>query len=165
MLQKCNKDYAIIGGRSTPFDISDCAIDLIDGAQYKCKCKCWFLFYAFLWTCRETEYFRISCELVGWLTISKYQALEIVYCAHDGAVEGVVGERKSVSWGGARTKGDVHKHKITKNMFFHSDLMTSLSYSLTQLYFNIRKIVLQGNGVILIAFFWSTRRTTIQKWR
>ena len=43
------------------------------------------------------------------------KALEIVYCANESAVEGladrnghrrkVVGEVKSVSWGGARTKG------------------------------------------------------------
>ena len=43
------------------------------------------------------------------------KALEIVYCANGAAVEGlddrnghiqkVVGEGKSVSWGGARTKG------------------------------------------------------------
>ena len=29
-------------------------------------------------------------------------------------VEGVVGEVKSVSWGVARTKGEVHKRKLTK---------------------------------------------------
>ena len=29
-------------------------------------------------------------------------------------VERVVGEGKSVSWGGARTKGEVHKREITK---------------------------------------------------
>ena len=47
--------------------------------------------------CRYCISFRLSCELVGRLTIAKYQALEIVYCAHSGAVEGVVGEGGSVS--------------------------------------------------------------------
>ena len=73
VLQKCVKDCVVIGGRSTPFNISSCAIDLVDGAQCKCKRKNWFLFYAFLWTCRET---------------AKYQALEIVYLAHSGALKG-----------------------------------------------------------------------------
>ena len=81
------------------------------------------LFYAFLWTFRGTDYFRLSCELVGGLTIAKYQELEIFYHAHGAAVEGVVGERKSFSWGVARTKGEGQKWKITKNMFLHSDLM------------------------------------------
>ena len=53
----------------------------------------------------------------------------------------------SVSWGGARTKGEVHKRKLTKNMFFHNDFLTSLSSSLTQLCFTIRKLALQVNGV------------------
>ena len=65
--------------------------------------------------------FRLSCEPVRRLTIlgfpmdlsstiAKSQALEIVYRAHAGVVEGAVGEGKSVSWEGARTKGEVHKH-------------------------------------------------------
>ena len=58
-------------------------------------------------------------------------------------VEGVVGEVKSVSWGGARTKGEVHKREITKNMFSHSDLLTSLTSSLTPLFFTIRKLELR----------------------
>ena len=33
-------------------------------------------------------------------------------------VEGVVGEVKSVSWGGTRTKGEVQNCVLTKNMFF-----------------------------------------------
>ena len=56
--------------------------------------------------------FMLSGELVGRLTIlgfpvnlsatiAKSQVLEIVYCAHAAAVEGSVGEGKSVSWGGA----------------------------------------------------------------
>ena len=61
------------------------------------------------------------------------KALEIVYCANGAAVEGledrnryrrkVSGEGKSVSWGGARTKGKGRECEITKNMFFHSDLL------------------------------------------
>ena len=53
--------------------------------------------------------------------------LEIVYCANGYAVEGlddrsghrrkVVGEGKSVSWGGARTKGKGCECKITKKMY------------------------------------------------
>ena len=70
-----------------------------------------------------TDYFRLSCELVGWLTIAKSQALEIVYHAHGAAVEGVVGEGESVSWRGARTKGEVRECGITKKMFLHSDLL------------------------------------------
>ena len=48
--------------------------------------------------------------------------------------EGVVGEVKNVSWGGARTKGEVHKRELTKNMFLHSNLLTSLTSSLTPLF-------------------------------
>ena len=48
-------------------------------------------------------------------TIAKSQALEIVYRAHAGAIEGVVGEGESVSWGGARIKGEVHKRELTKH--------------------------------------------------
>ena len=54
-------------------------------------------------------------------------------CTCRGA-EGVVGEVKSVSWGGARTKGEVHKRKLTKRIFLHSDLLTSLTSSLTPLF-------------------------------
>ena len=45
-------------------------------------------------------------------------------------IEGVVVEVKSVSWGGARTKGELHKRELTNNMFLHSDLLTSLTSSL-----------------------------------
>ena len=95
VLQQYSEDCVVIGGRSKPFvdrcpytgvfavwkDIELCYWPRIwvNGAQ--CKCKCWFMFYAFLWTYRVTEYFRLSCELVGWLTIAKFQALEIFYCA------------------------------------------------------------------------------------
>ena len=62
-------------------------------------------------------------------------------------VEGVVGEVKSVSWGGVRTKGEVHKRELTKNMFLHSDLLTLLTSSLAQLFFSIRKVVLRTNDI------------------
>ena len=62
-------------------------------------------------------------------------------------IEGVVGEVKSVSWGGARTKGEVHKRELTKNMFLHSDLLTLLTSSLTPLFFTIRKLALRTNDI------------------
>ena len=52
-------------------------------------------------------------------------------------VEGVVGEGKSVSRGGARTKGEVHKRELTDKIFLHSDLLTSLNSSLTQLFLQL----------------------------
>ena len=65
------------------------------------------------------------------------KALEIVYLANGASVERladrnrhrqkVLGEGDSVSWGGARTKGEVHKPKFTNKMFLHSDLLKSLS--------------------------------------
>ena len=73
--------------------------------------------------------------------------LEIFYHTYSGAVEGVVGEGGSVSWGGARTKDEVHKREHTNKMFLHSDLLTSLSSSLTPLFFTIRKLALQNNGI------------------
>ena len=61
------------------------------------------------------------------------KVLEIVYCANGDAVEGladrnvhrrkVVGEGKSVSWGGAWTKGKGRECELTKNIFLHSDLL------------------------------------------
>ena len=61
------------------------------------------------------------------------KALEIVYRENGGAVEGladrnghrrkVVGKGKSVRCGGARTKGECRELKLTKNMFFRSDLL------------------------------------------
>ena len=62
-------------------------------------------------------------------------------------VEGVVGEVKRVSCGGERTKGEVHKRELTKNMFLHSDLLTSLTSSLTPLFFTIRKLALRTNEI------------------
>ena len=61
------------------------------------------------------------------------KALESVYLSNGAAVEGladrnghrrkVVGEGKSVSWVGARTKGKGRECKLTKKMFLHSDLL------------------------------------------
>ena len=61
------------------------------------------------------------------------RALEIVYLENGASVEGladrnghrrkVVGEGKSVSWVGARTKCKGRKCELTKNMFLHSDLL------------------------------------------
>ena len=91
------------------------------------------------------------------------KALEIFYLANGASVEGiadrnghrrkVVGERKSVSWGGARTKGKGSECEITKKMLLHSDLLKlclkkkrrSMSSSLTELFLTIRKLVMQTN--------------------
>ena len=61
------------------------------------------------------------------------KALENVYRENGDAVEEladsnghlrkVVGEGKSVSWGGARTKGKGREYKLTKKMLLHSDLL------------------------------------------
>ena len=61
------------------------------------------------------------------------KALEMVYLANCAAVEEladrnghirkVIGEGKSVSWGGARTKGKGRECELIKNMFLHSDLL------------------------------------------
>ena len=67
----------------------------------------------------------------------------------------VVGEGKSVSWGGARTKGKGSEFELTKKMFLHSDMLklclkkntTSVSSSLTQLCFTIRKLALRTNEI------------------
>ena len=73
VLHQCRKDCVVIGSRSTTFNILGCAIDLVDGTRCKWKRKRWFVFYAFLWTCGETDYFRLSCEIIGWLTIDGVQ--------------------------------------------------------------------------------------------
>ena len=90
--------------------------------------------------------FTLFCELVGRLTIlgfpvnlsatiTKSQVLEIVYRGHAGAFEGGVGEGKSVIWGVEKTKVEVYKRKITNKMFLHSDLLISLSSSLTPIFY------------------------------
>ena len=91
--------------------------------------------------------------------------LEIVYRANGAAVEGLanrngnrwklVGEGKDFSWGDAQNNGTGHKCKLTKNMFLHSDMLklcrkkntTSVSSSLTQLFFTSRKIALRTNEI------------------
>ena len=93
------------------------------------------------------------------------KASEIVYLANGDSVEGladrnghrrlVLGEGKSISWRGARTKGKGREHERTKNMFLHSDLLKlclkkkgiSMSSSLTQLFFMIRKLAMQTNDI------------------
>ena len=47
--------------------------DIVDCSQRKCKRKNWFLFYSFLWTCRET---------------AKSKALKIVYRAYVWVLKG-----------------------------------------------------------------------------
>ena len=59
--------------------------------------------------------------------------MEIVYCANGAEVEGIadinghikkeICKWESVSWGGARTKDEGRECELTKNMFFHSDLL------------------------------------------
>ena len=61
------------------------------------------------------------------------KALEIVYRENGAVVEGLVdrnghrrkevGEEKSVSWVDAQTKGEGCECELTKNIFFHSDLL------------------------------------------
>ena len=61
------------------------------------------------------------------------KALAMVYLTNGAAIEEladknehrrkVVGEGKSVIWGGARTKGKGRECNLTKKMFFHSDLL------------------------------------------
>ena len=67
----------------------------------------------------------------------------------------VVGEGKSVSWGGAQTKGQGRDCEPTEDIFLHNDQLklflkkntTSLSSSLTQLCVMIIKLALRGNCV------------------
>ena len=86
----------------------------VDGAQY--KYKCWF-------------FLRISCEIFGWLTILGFPVnlsddwlLSNLKRWKSSTAQFVV-EGKSVSWGGALTKGGVRECELTKNIFFHSDLL------------------------------------------
>ena len=61
------------------------------------------------------------------------KALERVYRANGAAVKGLadrnghkkkrVGKGKSVSWGGARTKGEGRECELTKKMLFHSNFL------------------------------------------
>ena len=92
------------------------------------------------------------------------KALEIVHRKNEAAVEGltdrnghrwkVVGEGKSVSWGGERTKVKGRNFKLTKKMFLHSyllDFCLKKKHNITEFFpettvFNDKKLVLQGNG-------------------
>ena len=80
--------------------------------------------------------FTLSCELVGRLPNLKRWKFLPRACR---GVEGVVGEVKSVSWGDARTIGEVKIREFTKKMFLHSDFLTLLSSSLTPLFLRLEK--------------------------
>ena len=75
----------------------------------------------------------------------------------NGHIQKVVGEGKSVSWGGAWTKGKRNECEITKYIFLHIDLLklclkkntTSVSSSLTKLFLTIRKLALQPNEITI----------------
>ena len=60
---------------------------------------------------------RFPVNLSGDCKISSVGNCLLCTCR---AVEWVVGEVKSVSWEGARTKGELHKRKLAKNIFLHS---------------------------------------------
>ena len=62
---------------------------------------------------------------------------ELDYIKSVWGVQGMLGEVKSDKWEGAQTKDDVHKHKLTKTIFLHSDLLTSLSSSLLHKFFYV----------------------------
>ena len=68
----------------------------------------------------------------------------------------MVGEGGSGSWGGARTKGEVHECELTKNMFFHSDLLQMCLkkkrkitefFPDTTVFLMIKKLELQTNEI------------------
>ena len=73
-----------------------------------------------------------SARIINDVDLS-LKVLEIVYWANGTAVEGLadrngqrweeVGEGKSVSWGGAQTKGEGRECELTKNVFFRNDLL------------------------------------------
>ena len=71
VLKQCGNYCVVIKRRWTPFEILGCAIDFVNGAQCKCKCKQLFVLYALLLTCQGTDYFQISsvgnCLLRTWL--------------------------------------------------------------------------------------------------
>ena len=79
-------------------------------------------------------FFNISVNLSGDCQISSVGNCLPRICR---GVEGVVGEVKSVSWRGARTKGEAHKQKLT---LFQSDLFTSLSFYLTPLFLRFKNL-------------------------
>ena len=93
------------------------------------------------------------------------KALEIVYLANGASVEVladrnghrrvVVGEGKSVSWGGARTKGKGRECELIKTMFLHSDLLKLClkeKRKINELFldttvFTIRKLAMRTNDI------------------
>ena len=93
------------------------------------------------------------------------KALEIVHHANGATVEGLAdinghvskeaGEGKSVSWGGAQTKGEGCKCKLTKNIFFHNDLLQlclKLKWKISEFFPDtkkcmIKKLVLRTNEI------------------
>ena len=93
------------------------------------------------------------------------KALEIVYRANVTAVEVIadrsghlckeVGEGKSVSWGGARTKGEGCEYELNKYMFFYSGLLKlchNKKRKITEFFpdttiFTIKKLALLTNEI------------------
>ena len=73
--------------------------------------------------------FRLSCELVGWLTILGFPVNLLAdwllpnLKRWESSTPQVVGEGESVSWGVSKTKGEMSEWKITKNIFLRSDLL------------------------------------------
>ena len=73
-----------------------------------------------------------SARIIKYVDLA-LKSLEIVHRINGTAVEGLadrnghirkeVGEGESVSWRGARTKGEGRECELTKNMFFHNDLL------------------------------------------
>ena len=76
---------------------------------------------------------QMRLQLRDWQINLALKALEIVYLENGVAIEGLadrnghrqklLGEGKSVNWGGARTKGKGRECELTKNIFLHSDLL------------------------------------------
>ena len=93
------------------------------------------------------------------------KALEIFSHAHGAAFEGLsninghrrilVGEGESVSWGGARNKDKGRECELTKNIFFHSDMLKlclKKKHNVSEFFpdttfFTIRKLALQTNEI------------------
>ena len=82
---------------------------------------------------RESNMGTLSSERIIKNVYLALKSLGIFYRTNGAAVEGladrnghrrkVVGEGKSVSWGGARTKGKGRKCELTKNLFLNSDML------------------------------------------
>ena len=101
------------------------AVTLTSPIGAQCKCKCKRLFFVLLFPVNSSGDCQISS--VG-------NFLPRIYA---GGVEGLVDEVKSFSWGGAQTKGEVHKRELTNKMFLGSDLLTSLTSYLTPLFLRL----------------------------